>query len=312
MAVMRNRSTGIRRWSVVTRVGRAPATISAITGACAGAVYCKARFASRKASLCAAAFLVLIVSCEIGNVVRREAAPDLALQARQATIYILPVVDRTGTIRESAFQDAFLKRLREFRPAIRFARAANPASTLRDYARSLAAAFDGSPAASRSGALEALSRTPEFSPENRPSVLREQYFAVTIVRENSMRRESRTEFAGSNSGSDPSNGDGAFTEDPWREVDTNIARVFRADFLVFAPEQAPPIFFARYERESEESEDSGDYDEDASAGQICVDAVGQCVFDSILQIVTAGRADSRYEDDIDRFQKAVALELPEN
>lgn len=73
-----------------------------------------------------------------------------------------------------------------------------------------------------------------------------------------------------------------------------------------------PRVFARYERDSEENdapEISADEDSEGPE-QICLDAFGACLFDFLFQIFSGGRADSMYDDDVERFIKAVALELP--
>lgn len=232
-------------------------------------------------------------SCEIGNIIRREASPGFGSQTAADPILLLPVVDQSGTIDPDAFVHAFRMTLRDYQESYRFALA--PAVPLdspgQDYSTVVIEAID---VFEQKQGLDGLAGIREPVLLERPGVLGDRYFAVTVVRQHSVHKESREEYDSDASG--------------WREV-SYVTRVFRGDFFVFAPDRTGPVFFVRYERESEES-DADAAGDDESPGQVCVDAFGNCLFNLAVQVVSGGRADSQYDDDLARFMKAVALELP--
>ncbi|MCR9142898.1 MAG: hypothetical protein NXI24_11645 [bacterium] len=228
-------------------------------------------------------------SCEIGNIIHKDAAPDFNA-AQAGDILLLPPLDRSDSIDPETFAAAFRLRLRDYSPAYRFRVVdSDPPGLSGSFLESLDASAGGPDTAAAWPAID-----------RRPRILAERFFAVTIVRENSIRRERRPEYIGGEGG-----------DSVWRDL-IYTTRVFRADFMIFAPDLAKPAFFARYERESEESNADEYAQDDESPAQICLDAIGQCLFNSALQIVSGGRADSAYDDDVSRFMKTVALELPED
>ncbi|MEQ9365790.1 MAG: hypothetical protein RIF32_16220 [Leptospirales bacterium] len=240
--------------------------------------------------------MFFIFACEAGNVVRKQVAPGFGPPGVNGdpdpkAILMLSVVDRSGTLATRAFDAAFHTRLTAYRPAYRFGAAPGrfPADLLAD---AIAAADE-----------TAGEATASYPPDRRPEGLRGRYFAVTIVHENSRRREVRTEYVGDDEHTGGAAG--------WREIEFTTA-AFRGDFYIFAPGRAEPVFFLRYERESEDAGAEEIAQDEESAGQVCVDAFGRCLFDSALQVLSGGRADSAGDDDISRFMKAVALELPED